>query len=177
MFGHKQRRGKQHPAADPMNWHLSQNIVWGGTEHQHAHCDQAKAGEFTYDDIFPFVCVHGFGINEFIMWLLPAHKKRDYGFPYKFPKNALLFFRGVRTWSFSQKPQRAGRAHGTPIGLRTNLSVNGNSQKLVSSYQTCERTHSHSQNFRKRMSMDNKPSPTPAIIQMGYFPISKCHQE
>jgi hypothetical protein len=37
--------------------------------------------------------VHGFGINEFIMWLLPAKKKRDYGFPYKFPKNALLFFR------------------------------------------------------------------------------------
>ena len=85
--------------------------------------------------------------------------------------------RVVHTWSFFQKQQRAGRAHGTPIGLRTNLSVNGNSQKLVSSYQTCERTHSHSQNFRKRMSMDNKPSPTPAIIQMGFFPISKCHQE
>ena len=109
MFAHKQRRGKQHPAADPKNWHLSQNIVWGGTEHQHAHCDQAKAGEFTYDDIFPFVCVHGFGINEFIMWLLPAHKKRDYGFPYKFPKNALLFFRGdfIHAGWFSQ----ACRAH------------------------------------------------------------------
>ena len=94
MFGSKQRRGRQHPAADPNHWHLSQTIVWGGTEHQHPHCDLAKAGAFNYDDIFPFVCVHGFGINEFIMWLLPAQKKRDYGFPYKFPKNALLFFRG-----------------------------------------------------------------------------------
>jgi hypothetical protein len=94
MFGKSQRKGRQDPAGDPNNWHLSQNIVWGGTEHQHPHCDQGKAGAFNYDDIFPFVCVHGFGINEFIMWLLPAKTKRDYGFPYKFPKNALLFFRG-----------------------------------------------------------------------------------
>ena len=109
MFGGKKRKGKKHPAGDPMNWHMSQNIVWGGTEHQHPHCDQAKAGAFTYDDIFPFVCVHGFGINEFIMWLLPAYKKRDYGFPYKFPKNALLFFRGdfIHAGWFSQ----ACRAH------------------------------------------------------------------
>jgi hypothetical protein len=28
------------------------------------------------------------------MWSLPAHKKRDYDIPYKFPKHALLFFRG-----------------------------------------------------------------------------------
>jgi hypothetical protein len=28
------------------------------------------------------------------MWLLPANKKRDYGFPYRFPKNAMLFMRG-----------------------------------------------------------------------------------
>jgi hypothetical protein len=44
MFGNKQRKGRKHPAADAMNWHLSQNIVWGGTENQHPHCDQAKAG-------------------------------------------------------------------------------------------------------------------------------------
>jgi hypothetical protein len=37
MFGNKQRKGRQHPAADPNNWHMSQNIVWGGTEHQHPH--------------------------------------------------------------------------------------------------------------------------------------------
>jgi hypothetical protein len=28
------------------------------------------------------------------MWLLPMKKKREYGFPYRFPKNAILFFRG-----------------------------------------------------------------------------------
>jgi hypothetical protein len=109
MFGNSQRKGRQDPAGDPNNWHLSQNIVWGGIEHQHPHCDQGKAGAFNYDDIFPFVCVHGFGINEFIMWLLPAKTKRDYGFPYRFPKNALLFMRGdfIHAGWFSQ----ACRAH------------------------------------------------------------------
>jgi hypothetical protein len=32
MFGNSQRKGRQDPAGDPNNWHLSQNIVWGGTE-------------------------------------------------------------------------------------------------------------------------------------------------
>ncbi len=50
------------------------------------------------------------------------------------------FKRVVRTWSFSQKPQRAGRVHGTPIGLLRILSVLGNLQKIVFSYQSDLRT-------------------------------------
>jgi hypothetical protein len=80
--------------ANPDNWHMSQNIVWGGTGHQHPHCDQGKAGSFNTAQIFPFVCIHGFGLHEFVMWLLPAHKKREYGFPFRFPKYAMLFMRG-----------------------------------------------------------------------------------
>ncbi len=80
--------------ANPDNWHMSQNIVWGGTGHQHPHCDQGKAGCFNTDQIFPFVCIHVFGLHEFVMWLLPANRKRDYGVPFRFPKYAMLFMRG-----------------------------------------------------------------------------------
>jgi hypothetical protein len=85
------------PGCDPSNpnsWRLAQNVVWGGTGHQHPHCDQGKAGCFANEQIFPFACIHGFGLHQFAMWLLPMKKKRKYGFPYRFPKNALLFFRG-----------------------------------------------------------------------------------
>ncbi len=94
LFAKETLKSGRNPAADPNNWHMSQNIVWGGTEHQHSHCDQTKAGSFVYDEVFPFVCIHGFGVHEFIMWLLPAKTKREYGFPFKFPKNAILFIRG-----------------------------------------------------------------------------------
>ena len=81
-------------AADPANWNMTQSIVWGGIDHQHPHCDQGKAGSYQYEQIFPFVCIHGFGLHEFTMWLLPLKKKREYGFPYRFPKKAMLFMRG-----------------------------------------------------------------------------------
>ena len=89
---------------------MAQNVVWGGTGHQHPHCDQGnKAGAFAYEQIFPFVCIHGFGMHQFTMWLLPAKKKREYGFPYCFPKNAMLFIRGdiPHAGAFSQ----LSRAH------------------------------------------------------------------
>ncbi len=43
------------------------------------------------------------------MWLLPAHKKREYGFPFRFPKYAMLFMRGdfLHAGAYSQLP----RAH------------------------------------------------------------------
>jgi len=90
--------------ANPDNWHMAQNVVWGGTGHQHPHCDQGKAGSFNTEQIFPFVCIHGFGLHEFVMWLLPAHKRRDYGFPFRFPKNAMLFMRGdfIHAGAYSQ---------------------------------------------------------------------------
>ena len=93
MFAKEKPRPGFDPA-NPDNWHMAQNVVWGGTGHQHPHCDQGKAGSFNTEQIFPFVCIHGFGLHEFAMWLLPAQKRREYGFPFRFPKNAMLFMRG-----------------------------------------------------------------------------------
>jgi hypothetical protein len=36
----------------------------------------------------------GTGVHEFNMWILPGKRKREYGFPYRFPKKAMLFMRG-----------------------------------------------------------------------------------
>ncbi len=93
MFANEPKTNGCDPA-NPDNWRLTQNVVWGGTGHQHPHCDQGKIGSFNNEQNFPFVCIHGFGLHQFVMWLLPLKKKREYGFPYCFPKNALLFFRG-----------------------------------------------------------------------------------
>ena len=86
-------KGKINPG-DPKNWLLQQNIVWGGVEHQHPHSDQGKAGCFLNEEMFPFVCIHGFGVSEFDLWVLPAKKKREYGFLYRFPPKAMFFMRG-----------------------------------------------------------------------------------
>ena len=94
MFPAKGKRNKPNPAAEPRNWVVEQNIVVGGVDHQHPHCDQGKAGSYQNDVIFPFVAVHGFGVNEFQMWILPQKLKREYGFLYNFPQNAILFMRG-----------------------------------------------------------------------------------
>jgi hypothetical protein len=87
------QQGKYNPG-DPTNWMLLQNIVFGGVEHQHPHCDQGKMGCFLNEDIFPFVCIHGFGMSEFDLWILPAKKKREYGFLYRFPPKAMVFLKG-----------------------------------------------------------------------------------
>jgi hypothetical protein len=94
IFAKPLKKNKKKPAADPKNWIIEQNVVVGGVDHQHPHCDQGKAGCYHNEGIFPFVAVHGFGVNEFQMWLLPAKQKREYGFLYQFPKNAILFMRG-----------------------------------------------------------------------------------
>jgi hypothetical protein len=84
----KTGKNRYNPAADPLNWNMTQNIVIGGDNHQHPHCDQAKAGAFLNEYIFPFVEIHGFGVHDFEMWLLPAKKKQcEYGFLAKLDKN------------------------------------------------------------------------------------------
>ena len=94
MFGGEEPTTGLSGAEDPANWNMTQTIVWGGMDHQHPHCDQGKAGCFQYEQMSPFVCIHGFGVHDFAMWLLPLNKKREYGFPYRFPKKSMLFMRG-----------------------------------------------------------------------------------
>ncbi len=93
IFAQDLKKHKKNPAVDPNNWIIEQNVVVGGVNHQHPHCDQGKASCYHNERIFPFVAVHGFGVNEFQMWLLPYKQKRECGFLYQFPKNAILFLR------------------------------------------------------------------------------------
>ena len=89
------KKNRYNAAADPHNWNMTQNIVLGGVNHQHPHCDQAKAGAFLNEPFFPFVAIHGFGVHDFEMWLLPAKKKqREYGFLAHLDKKSILFMRG-----------------------------------------------------------------------------------
>ena len=108
MFGTMQKRDGSTPAADPINWFSRQTIVAGGINHQHQHCDTAKTGAYTYEELFPFVAIHGFGENTFDIWLLPQQRKREYGSLYRFPKTSVLFMRGdfVHAGGCSQ-PSRA----------------------------------------------------------------------
>ena len=94
MFQNHVLKNGRNAASDPIKWSWEQNIVMGGQDHQHPHCDQGKAGCYVSDDIFPFVAVHGFGVNEFQLWLLPCHRRREHGFLYQFPKTAIVFMRG-----------------------------------------------------------------------------------
>jgi hypothetical protein len=94
MFQKHARKNGSNSAADPSNWFTAQNIVVGGQDHQHPHCDQGMQGCFASETIFPFVAVHGFGINVFQMWILPMKNRRDCGFLYQLPKIAILFLRG-----------------------------------------------------------------------------------
>ena len=96
IFANNETKKKRYnAAADPHNWNMTQNIVLGGVNHQHPHCDQAKAGAFLNEPIFPFVAIHGFGVHDFEVWLLPAKKKqREYGFLAHLDKKSILFMRG-----------------------------------------------------------------------------------
>jgi hypothetical protein len=133
IFAQDLKKHKKNPAEDPKNWIIEQNVVVGGVDHQHPHCDLGKAGCYHNERIFPFVAVHGFGVNEFQMWLLPSKQKRECGFLYQFPKNAILFMRGdlfmqehvfrrhahIFTSSLKEKPAGMTRIHtGSQIALK-----------------------------------------------------------
>jgi hypothetical protein len=76
MFANEVDELGRNPAANTDNWNVSQSVVWGGIDHQHQHCDQGPAGSFHYEQIFPFVCIHGFGVHEFNMCLLREEETR-----------------------------------------------------------------------------------------------------
>ncbi len=70
-------------------------MLTGGTNHQHPHCDNAiVVNTYANLNVFPFVCIHGFGISEFGMWLLPTPLARHYGFYHTFAAKNVLIMRG-----------------------------------------------------------------------------------
>ncbi len=92
MFQEHTRKDGTNPAADPRLPKMSLSAV--KITNAHPHCDQGVPGCFASETIFSFVAIHGFGLSDFQMWILPIKKRRDYGFLYQFPKTAILFLRG-----------------------------------------------------------------------------------
>ena len=76
------------------NWKAKQQVLKGGINHQHPHCDNAIVNTYANLDVFPFVCIHGFGMNEFNVWLLPNPFHRHYGFMHTFAAKNMLIMRG-----------------------------------------------------------------------------------
>jgi hypothetical protein len=76
------------------NWIAAANVVKGGDNYQHAHCDQGRYDEFNNLDLFPFVALHAFGVEEFQLWVLPQPDKRTYGFLHTFAPKNMVFLRG-----------------------------------------------------------------------------------
>ena len=76
------------------NWKARQQVLKGGENHQHPHCDNAIVNTYANLDVFPFVCIHGFGMDEFSVWLLPNPLQRHYGFLHKFAAKNMLIMRG-----------------------------------------------------------------------------------
>ncbi len=76
------------------NWKATHTVLTGGTNHQHAHCDNAIVNTYANLDVFPFVCIHGFGVSEFGMWLHPSPLARQYGCYHTFAANNMLIMRG-----------------------------------------------------------------------------------
>ncbi len=94
-------------AGNPDNWKLDFNSIVGGIGYRHPHSDIGKAGAFKHLDIFPFVGLHGFGVNEFALWLLPPNG--DYGFLHTFESHQILWIRGDRT--HAGVPSNLARRH------------------------------------------------------------------
>ena len=91
------------------NWKGVQTILQGGTNIQHPHCDNAIVNSYNNLDVFPFVCVHAFGVSEFKMWLLPNPLQRHYGFEHTFEPKNMLLMRG--DFVHAGGPGRFPRAH------------------------------------------------------------------
>ena len=91
------------------NWKAQQTILKGGQNIQHAHSDNAIVGSYEKLDVFPFVCIHGFGVEEFTLWLLPTPLTRHYGFEHKFKPKNMLLMRG--DFVHAGGPGRNPRAH------------------------------------------------------------------
>lgn len=76
------------------NWIAAANVVKGGENYQHPHCDQGRYDEYNNLDLFPFVALHAFGVEEFRLWVLPQPETRTYGFFHTFAPQNMVFMRG-----------------------------------------------------------------------------------
>ena len=59
------------PAGNAANWKLGLTSLLNGSGYQHPHSDAGRPDSYKGMKIFPFVAIHGFGVDSFSMWLLP----------------------------------------------------------------------------------------------------------
>ena len=78
------------------NWKMGATSLVNGVGYQHPHCDAGRPEAYKGMKIFPFVTIHGFGIDAFSMWLLPDpfSNASKYGFLHTFAPHQMLLMRG-----------------------------------------------------------------------------------
>ena len=81
-------------AANSAHWKLNWNTLVGGINYQHPHTDTGRVGTYHNLDVFPFVALHGFGLDPFSLWLLPEPFDLRYGFLHTFESHQMLLMRG-----------------------------------------------------------------------------------
>lgn len=95
------------PASEYTNWKCAQTILKGGCNYQHPHSDTARVTSYAGLDIFPFVALHGFGVDRFTLWVGPGLPVRTYGFLHQFDAKNMVFMRGdfVHAGAAGTKPR------------------------------------------------------------------------
>ena len=83
-------------AGKAANWKMGFTSIVNGTGYQHPHADCGRPDSFKGLKMFPFVTIHGFGLDKFSMWLLPDpfSNSNKYGFLHTFEASQMLFMRG-----------------------------------------------------------------------------------
>jgi hypothetical protein len=78
------------------NWKMGMTSLVNGVGYQHPHSDAGRPDSYKGLKIFPFVTIHGFGLDAFSMWLLPDpfSNTSKYGFLHTFKPHQMLFMRG-----------------------------------------------------------------------------------
>jgi hypothetical protein len=69
-------------AGNAYNWKLGHTSLINGTGYQHPHADAGRPESFKGLDIFPFVALHGFGVDPFSLWLFPEPFRCSPNHPY-----------------------------------------------------------------------------------------------
>ena len=83
-------------AGNAANWKMGFTSLLNGSGYQHPHSDAGRADSYKGMKIFPFVSIHGFGVEAFSMWLLPEpfSNSNKYGFLHTFEPHQMLLMRG-----------------------------------------------------------------------------------
>jgi len=78
------------------NWKTGYTSLINGTGYQHPHADAGRPDSYKGLQIFPFVTLHGFGVDEFSVWLFPDpySNTSKCGFLHTFKAHQMLFMRG-----------------------------------------------------------------------------------